>query len=88
MIILPWIMAFVQLFMLDFFWASYTKQVQLGRAVAAGVWAMGLYALGAFATMSWINDPWLLIPSCVGAFAGTWFGVWLDKRKALNEVNG
>ncbi len=74
-------LVFILLFVLDLAWSFYLNNVKHGNPMLAGSWAAFLYILGASATISWVNNPWLLVPACVGAFAGTYVGVWWNKRK-------
>ena len=78
---MTWILAFLALAILDFCWALYVGKVKDGNAMQAGLWAIALYALGAGATIGWIENHWLLLPACAGAFVGTCVGVLWNKRK-------
>lgn len=51
----------------------------------AGSWAAFLYLLGASATISWVAQPTLLIPAALGAFAGTYVGVWWNRKGSGNK---
>lgn len=70
-----WILAFVLVFAADAAWASYIKACQDNRTLRACCWSVAIYLTGAAAVIGYVNDPWLLIPSCLGAWAGTWVGL-------------
>lgn len=72
-----WLIAFVAMFATDFAWALYVASVKVGDALAASIWAVVLFALGAVAIIGYTRNRWLLIPASAGAFAGTYFGVWM-----------
>lgn len=67
--------AFFAMFFTDIFYAYYIQSVQNGRAVRASFWAAILYLAGSIVVLGYTNNPWLLIPSVLGAFAGTYIGV-------------
>jgi hypothetical protein len=83
-----WLTAFVLLFVLDFTWAFYVKKVQDDNALAASGWASILLVVAGLAQIGYVNDPWLLIPSMAGAFAGTYAGVVYSKRKVVSATTG
>lgn len=83
---LSYILAFFGLIVLDLCWALYTSNVQNKNAVGAASWALALYVIGAFVTIGWMHNHWLLIPACLGSFAGTFIGVkWEDKFNRITH---
>lgn len=78
---MTYILIFFLLFILDLAWSFYLNNVKEGNAASSASWAAFLYLLGASATISWVAQPTLLIPAALGAFAGTYTGVWWNKRK-------
>jgi uncharacterized membrane protein YfcA len=78
---MTYVLAFLALVVGDFCWAIYTAKIQEDQPVAAGLWAVGIYGISAAVTIGYTQDHWLLIPACVGAFFGTFAGVWWNKRK-------
>lgn len=78
---MSYIYVFLILFILDLAWSFYLNNVKQGNPTSSASWAAFLYLLGASATISWVNNPWMLVPAAVGAFAGTYVGVWWNKRK-------
>jgi len=81
---MEWFLVFTCIFLADVFWALYIKKVQQSKPLAAGMWAVFLFIPGAFVTLSYVHDPWLLIPAGFGAFTGTAVTVWWEKRKIEN----
>lgn len=78
---MEYFLVFVTLFVLDLVWSFYLNHVKEGNPLLSGGWAAFLYALGASATISVVSNPWLLVPACLGAFCGTYVGVWWNNRK-------
>jgi hypothetical protein len=60
--------------------------VQASQIFASGVWAVALFIPGALVTLSYVKDPWLLIPACLGAFTGTALTVWWEKKRHYSSV--
>lgn len=67
--------AFFAMFFTDVFYTYYLRAVQLESAIPAGVWAAILYVLTSVVIIGYIHNPWLLIPSVLGAFLGTYVGI-------------
>ena len=67
--------AFFAMFLTDVLYAYYVQAVQTSQALQASMWAAILYILGGIVVIGYINNPWILIPSVLGAFAGTYVGV-------------
>jgi hypothetical protein len=72
--------AFLSLFALDVCWAVYAKRITEGRAYSASSWAVALYLLGAVTTLLVVDDWRNMIGSGLGAWAGTFAGVWWTNR--------
>ena len=66
---------FAVMFCLDFVWARYVQACQDKRAIPAASLGAMLVLLNGVVTISYVADPWMLIPIVAGAFAGTWTGV-------------
>jgi len=74
--------SFLALFVTDLCWAFYISRVKDHQPFRSALWSVGLFLTGAIGTISYVNDPWLLIPATLGAFSGTYLAVVLEKRKA------
>jgi hypothetical protein len=59
-------------FVADWLWAGYIGAVANRHRVRAGAMSALIVAAGAVTTVSVVANRWLVIPACVGAFAGTW----------------
>lgn len=66
------LIVFAAMFSLDFVWAFYTKAIQKHRPLAAAWWAVAIIVFTAVAQIGYINDPILVLPAALGAFAGTY----------------
>lgn len=74
-IFLQGVIAGAAMFCLDFAYAEYTKAVGHRGALAASGWAAVLILLSGVVTTSYISNPWMLVPVCIGAAAGTYCSV-------------
>lgn len=68
---------FVGMTSLDFVWSRYVAANIEGSARAASNWAVLITLLSGYVTLSYVNDPRMLLPACAGA----WVGTWLAKSK-------
>jgi hypothetical protein len=66
------VLVFLSVAALDFVWAHYTKAVNRSNPMMAGIYAAIIMLLGGTAAVGYVNDPWMLIPACLGAFVGTY----------------
>lgn len=78
---IEWISVFLAIFIADVCWVRCVRGVQAGEPLYAGLWAVALFIPTAFATVAYVHDPWLAIPAAIGHFTGTFFPVWLEKRR-------
>lgn len=78
--ILPYLFVFGATFALDFVWAYYTKALHERAEWRAAWWAAGIMILGGVAQFGYVNEPVLLIPAALGAFAGTLIAVRRHRR--------
>lgn len=74
--------AFVGMLVLDFVWARYTLYVTQKRPVASSVTAAVITALNGSVVLSFVHDPWTLVPAVMGAFVGTYLSVQLDRSRS------
>lgn len=69
------LLVLLSVFVLDFLYARYTTAIGKCSRGAAGLYAAGIIALSGYAAISFVNDPWMLLPAMVGAFFGTVAGI-------------
>ena len=67
--------SFFAMVLLDVVWAAYTKKVQKNHPALAGMYASAIMIINAAVTISYVNDPWMLLPVAAGAFVGSYLGV-------------
>lgn len=66
---------FVVYVFFDILYALYVLCVSRKQAVSASLISSVLYSLGAYGVMSYLHNPWYLIPLACGAFIGTYVAV-------------
>lgn len=67
--------AFGAMFILDFVFACYTKNVVKNKPAVAGLYAAAIVISNAAVTLNYVDNNWMIIPTVLGAFAGTWAAV-------------
>ena len=72
---LEYIIVFLSMFVVDVFYAIYLKSIENNKPIFASFMAMIVFFVASIATIGYIDNHWLLVPACLGAFAGTWFGM-------------
>lgn len=69
------IYSFFAMVLLDVVWAAYTLKVQGKKPALAGMYASAIMIINAIVTISYVTEPWMLLPVAAGAFVGTYLGV-------------
>lgn len=75
MIYLQVVIAFVAMMGLDYVFALYTKSVVKQKPATAGFFAMCIVVSNAAVTLNYVDNNWMVIPTLLGAYAGTWLAV-------------
>jgi hypothetical protein len=70
-----WVVVFFGMAALDYIWAKYTHAVTARRAHLAALLSMVIMACNVTVTVSYIHDIWLVIPTMLGAWLGTFIAV-------------
>ena len=72
---------FFMLFFLDIIWAKCVQTVHSGVPYEAAVWATAFFLGNTLVVLDIVGARWLLVPAAAGAFVGTYFIVWYNRRK-------
>ena len=59
----------------DILYALYVLCVSRKLPVTASAVSAALYSLGAYGVMTYLENPWYLVPLACGAFVGTYIAV-------------
>lgn len=73
----PWqaLTVFVVYVLFDILYAFYVLCVSRKLPVTASTVSAALYSLGAYGVMSYMENPWYLIPLAIGAWVGTFVAI-------------
>jgi uncharacterized membrane protein len=76
---------FAAAFVLGYVYSLYIRRTASAIKLKERAWASttgsALYALGAIVVISYVGNPWLLIPAVVGDWLGSFLQMTLDTRK-------
>lgn len=73
---MSWVLIFIATFVVDIFWAQYTKYICLKDPAPAAFYAAMVILVGGFTIVEYTSDHWLLIPAAAaGAALGTFMAV-------------
>lgn len=85
------IYVFLAAFVLGFLYSYYIRRTAhaqtLKKQLQAASSGSVLYLLGAVIVISYVSDPWLLIPACVGDWLGSLLQLRIDMNKEQYEEN-
>lgn len=76
---LDYVVTFFAVFFTDIIYTYYLKAVQNNNLWKASFWATVVTATTSIAVINYTENHWMLIPSLLGAFAGTWIGMLYKK---------
>lgn len=74
------LLVFILMFALDYVWADYVHAIGDSKALRASALSALLILLSGSVTIAYVENPWMLIPTVAGAFAGTYAAVWWKTR--------
>ena len=80
---LEYVVTFFAVFFTDIFYTYYLRAVQEEQTMKASLWASIVFIIACVAVINYTTNYWLLIPAGLGAFCGTYVGMFLRKRKVL-----
>lgn len=78
------LLVFLAYIALDYVFARYIKATAEKRPMPAGIWSAAILAFTGFVTVSYVSNPWMLIPAALGAFVGTYLSVAQDEKEHKN----
>lgn len=67
-----WLTSFVLVFSINVLYTRYLKAVSNNTILTASFWASSINIVAALASINYNKNHWLIIPSCIGAFVGTY----------------
>lgn len=77
---IPFLLTFLAVFVMNLFYSYYIKATQEDKALLASCWAAMINLVASLAAIGYIQNHWLLIPSCLGSFLGTWVGMRRNNK--------
>jgi hypothetical protein len=78
-----YIITFFAIFLMDIFYTFYLKAVQNDHIIKASSWATVVFLFACTAVINYTTNHWLIIPALIGAFCGTYVGMFLRKIRPL-----
>ena len=72
------VLVFLATFITDVLWTLLVRRTTQGRALSASIYSTLIVLLSAVAITSFVENGWYVIPSALGAFAGTYLTVKID----------
>ena len=76
-----YIITFLLVFVTDILYTYYLKAVANDKVLIASFWATACTFCAAVAAISYVEDHYMLIPSLLGAFTGTYVGMKYFKKQ-------
>lgn len=74
------IATFLLVVLINVFYVYYLQCVKTNRPLAASSWSTGINLASSLAAIFFVQENWILIPSCIGSFVGTYLGMMLEKK--------
>ena len=80
---IPWLqvaLAFGSMFTVDLINAIYIKHIQQDNPLLTAGASVFIFLVYSIAVIGYVDNHWLLVPACLGAFSGSVLGVLINKR--------
>ena len=78
---MTWLFAFIGMVVVDFIWGQYIARITRKEAIPASFLAFWLVLTNALVVVGYTENHWLIIPTALGAVAGTYLSVYLDRSR-------
>ena len=78
---LAYFFTFISVFVINVAYTYYLKAVQKNKAILASSWSMFINFVASVVAIGYIENHWLLVPSCLGSFFGTLAGMKIEKKR-------
>jgi hypothetical protein len=72
---------FIAAFVVDIVWVFYIRGIARLKTLVAASWAAVLALIGCFMVVSYVENPFYIIPVALGAFFGTYLAIWYERGK-------
>lgn len=74
---MKWVQTFFALFVIDCLYIVYLKASYSEQKLRASFWAALIFLISSNVVINYTEDHSLIVPACLGAFMGTYFGLCL-----------
>jgi hypothetical protein len=81
------ILAFLGMVALDYVWARYVLTLTKKRIIVGSSYAAGIMLLNGMVTLTYVSNPWMILPAAAGAFIGTYIGGKFDGGFVANRAH-
>ncbi|MDI6821003.1 MAG: hypothetical protein QMD65_02365 [Patescibacteria group bacterium] len=79
------ILVFLATAISDVLWTFYIRRTGQGKALAASSFTFLIALLGGIAVVTYVENPWYLVPTAFGAFIGTFISIKWDVKGKKTE---
>jgi uncharacterized membrane protein YfcA len=62
------------------FYVYYLQSVKNNKKIAASTWSTAINLSSSLAAIFFVQENWIVIPSCIGSFVGTYLGMVIESR--------
>jgi hypothetical protein len=73
---------FVLVVLINIFYVYYLKSIKDNKPFAASAWSASINFASSVSAIFFVQENWIIIPSCMGSFIGTYIATKLEKKYA------
>jgi len=77
---LQYVLTFLSVFVINVAYTYYLKAVQKDKMILASSWSAFINMVASLVAIGYIENHWLLVPSCLGSFFGTMAGMRITEK--------
>jgi hypothetical protein len=74
------LVTFVLIVLVNVFYVYYLNSVKEDKPLIASLWSSGINLCLCVSAIFYVEDHWIIIPSCLGSFVGTYIGSMLNSK--------
>ena len=76
-----YVITFFAVLFTDVIYIYFMKSVQHNKPLSAAIWSVVVTFTASIAVIGYTEDHWALIPALLGAFFGTYLGMWFKPSE-------
>jgi hypothetical protein len=74
------LITFTLVTLVNIFYVYYLNSVKEDKPLVASLWSSGINLALSVSAIFYVQNHWIIVPSCLGSFVGTYIGAIMNKK--------